>query len=183
MTALLELNGVSKRFSRRVTLGERVAGMLGSPVETREVRAVENVTLAIAKGETLGLVGESGCGKSTLGRVAAGIYTPSEGEARLDGAAIMSTGTNPTSSPRASRPSSRIPSPPRPAHAYRRYAGRRPARSPARHQARSRANTWRNGSAVSVSTPISPTGIRINSRAASASASPSPARWPCSPIC
>ncbi len=94
MRALLELNGVSKRFSRRVTLGERVAGMLGSPVETREVRAVENVTLSIAKGETLGLVGKSGCGKSTLGRVAAGIYTPSEGEARLDGAAIMSTGAH-----------------------------------------------------------------------------------------
>jgi oligopeptide/dipeptide ABC transporter ATP-binding protein len=94
MSTLLELNGISKRFARRITLGERVAGMLGGAVETREVRAVENVTLSIAKGETVGLVGESGCGKSTLGRVAAGIYPPTEGDARLDGAPVMSKGVN-----------------------------------------------------------------------------------------
>jgi ABC-type oligopeptide transport system ATPase subunit len=56
----------------------------------RTVRAVENVDLDIARGETFGLVGESGCGKSTLGRTIKGIYRPAgailfDGEAtRLD---------------------------------------------------------------------------------------------------
>jgi peptide/nickel transport system ATP-binding protein len=44
------------------------------------LKAVDDVSLFIRKGETLGLVGESGCGKSTLGRVAAGIHPPSSGE-------------------------------------------------------------------------------------------------------
>lgn len=42
--------------------------------------AVNNVTLDIYKGETLGVVGESGCGKSTLGRVVMGIYHPTKGK-------------------------------------------------------------------------------------------------------
>ncbi|HPF88253.1 MAG TPA: ATP-binding cassette domain-containing protein [Candidatus Limiplasma sp.] len=46
----------------------------------RMLRAVENVTLEIRRGETLGLVGESGCGKSTLGRTMIGIYRPTKGK-------------------------------------------------------------------------------------------------------
>ena len=45
------------------------------------VRAVEDVSLKIFKGETLGLVGESGCGKSTLGRVLLQLYPPTSGSA------------------------------------------------------------------------------------------------------
>jgi len=43
------------------------------------VQAVDDITVAMKRGEALGLVGESGSGKSTLGRVAAGIYAPDSG--------------------------------------------------------------------------------------------------------
>src|SRR5690606_33953710 len=46
------------------------------------VKAVDDVSFAIRKGETLGLVGESGCGKTTLGRCLLGIYRPTDGAIR-----------------------------------------------------------------------------------------------------
>ncbi|MEO1016613.1 MAG: oligopeptide/dipeptide ABC transporter ATP-binding protein [Pseudomonadota bacterium] len=52
------------------------------------VRAVEEVSLTIERGETLGLVGESGCGKSTLGKALIGLNRPTAGEIRLDGSEI-----------------------------------------------------------------------------------------------
>ena len=54
----------------------------------RTLHAVEDVTLDIHRGETLGLVGESGCGKSTLGRTMMGIYTPTKGKLIYNGEAL-----------------------------------------------------------------------------------------------
>ncbi|MDQ3813278.1 MAG: ABC transporter ATP-binding protein [Armatimonadota bacterium] len=53
------------------------------------VRAVDGVTLQIARGETLGLVGESGCGKSTLGRLILHLIPADSGHIALDGLEVM----------------------------------------------------------------------------------------------
>ncbi|WP_371361966.1 Oligopeptide transport ATP-binding protein OppF [Sporomusa rhizae] len=49
------------------------------------VKAVENVSFQVEKGETLGLVGETGCGKSTIGRTAVGLYSPTAGQVLFNG--------------------------------------------------------------------------------------------------
>jgi oligopeptide transport system ATP-binding protein len=57
------------------------------------VRAVDDVTFHIARGETLGLVGESGCGKSTTGRAILHLYRPTAGEVLLDGQDLTRLGS------------------------------------------------------------------------------------------
>ena len=52
------------------------------------MHAVDNVDLAVAPGEVVGLVGESGCGKSTLGRLAVGLLPLSAGERFWQGASL-----------------------------------------------------------------------------------------------
>ena len=94
--AFVSVERVSKRFAPRLSLGDRIAATLGGRVETRAVQAVSDVSLAIRRGETLGLVGESGCGKSTLGRLVAGILDPSEGHIAIEDAPVRSRGLKST---------------------------------------------------------------------------------------
>ncbi|MCB5175166.1 ABC transporter ATP-binding protein [Microvirga lenta] len=77
---MLELSHLTKRFSTKLDFAERLAKRLGAKVQEYDVHAVDDVSLAIAPGEVVGLVGESGCGKTTLGRMVAGITSPSSGE-------------------------------------------------------------------------------------------------------
>ena len=52
------------------------------------LKAVDGVSFAVAKGETLSLVGESGCGKSTVARLVVGLYRPTSGRVLFDGMEI-----------------------------------------------------------------------------------------------
>ena len=56
--------------------------------ETAKVYAVDGVSFAINRGETLSLVGESGCGKSTVGKAILRLYAVTDGEVWLDGERI-----------------------------------------------------------------------------------------------
>ena len=79
MTApLLEANELSHVYHVR-------SGLLARPTP---LRALNGVSLSVAEGEILGIVGESGCGKSTLARILLGLETPTAGEVLLDGRPI-----------------------------------------------------------------------------------------------
>jgi len=69
--SLLEVKNLSVKFPILGGLFQREIGA---------VHAVSDVTLSVAMGETLGVVGESGCGKTTLGRAIVRLYEPSQGE-------------------------------------------------------------------------------------------------------
>ena len=87
---LLALDAVSKRFVRRLDAAEKIVNLFGGNRREEVVHAVDNVSLQIAEGEVVGLVGESGCGKSTLGRVVAGVHAPSAGRVLWRGRDIES---------------------------------------------------------------------------------------------
>jgi oligopeptide/dipeptide ABC transporter ATP-binding protein len=79
-TPLLEVRDLVKHYdsdsgwwSRLTTRGRRT------------VRAVNGVSLSIAAGETVGLIGESGCGKTTFGRTILRLHEPTSGSVRFDG--------------------------------------------------------------------------------------------------
>ena len=57
--------------------------------KTKPLKAVDDVSFAIRRGETLGLVGESGCGKTTVGRTLLHLYKPTAGEIWFDGKQIV----------------------------------------------------------------------------------------------
>ena len=71
---LIEVTGLKKYFNINV-------GMFKS----KPLKAVDDVSFSIKKGETLGLVGESGCGKTTVGRTILHLYKPTAGEIIFNG--------------------------------------------------------------------------------------------------
>jgi ABC-type glutathione transport system ATPase component len=84
--ALIEVRNVTKVFPPSESLFVGNAGL------TKGVRAVDDVSLDIQSGETLGLVGESGSGKSTLGRLILRLIEPTSGSVRFEGRDLLSAG-------------------------------------------------------------------------------------------
>jgi oligopeptide/dipeptide ABC transporter ATP-binding protein len=74
MSNLLDVRDLKKYFPMKKGMLRRVVG---------HVRAVDGVSFTLAKGETLGLVGESGCGKTTTGRCILRLIEPSGGKVQL----------------------------------------------------------------------------------------------------
>jgi oligopeptide/dipeptide ABC transporter ATP-binding protein len=79
--ALLQIENLYKTFPVKAGLGKTV-----------EAKAVDGVSLTVARGEVLGLVGESGCGKSTLGRLALGLLPPTSGKVSFRGRDLNALG-------------------------------------------------------------------------------------------
>ncbi len=78
---LVEVHNLVKYFPVRAGLLQRVVN---------HVKAVDDVSFFVKKGETLGLVGESGCGKTTVGRTMLRLIEPTSGDVTFDGKDVFS---------------------------------------------------------------------------------------------
>lgn len=78
---LLQVEHLKKYFPIR-------SGLFGRQIG--EVKAVDDISFTVRKGETLGIVGESGCGKSTTGRMLMRLIEPTDGEVIFDGKDVTS---------------------------------------------------------------------------------------------
>jgi oligopeptide/dipeptide ABC transporter ATP-binding protein len=84
---LLEVRGLRTRFALRGSFLDRLRGR-----EVGAVRAVDDVSLTLRRGEVLGVVGESGSGKTTLGRTLLGLVDATEGSIKFEGRDITNIG-------------------------------------------------------------------------------------------
>jgi ABC-type oligopeptide transport system ATPase subunit len=80
-SVLLDVADLSKQFA--ITRGLLINRTIG------QIKAVDNISFSVARGETLGLVGESGSGKSTTARLVMRLLEPSSGCIRFDGTDIL----------------------------------------------------------------------------------------------
>jgi peptide/nickel transport system ATP-binding protein len=80
---LVSVRGLKTHYSLRGSFAQRLAGR-----EAGSVKAVDDVSIELRRGEVLGLVGESGSGKTTLGRTILGLVPATEGSVEFDGREI-----------------------------------------------------------------------------------------------
>lgn len=85
---ILSVKNVVKHFDISGGWLDQLSFKGGAHLEKTTVKAVNNVSFFVKKGETLSVVGESGCGKSTLARVILGLYPPNSGEVFFKGERI-----------------------------------------------------------------------------------------------
>src|SRR6187551_2324487 len=88
MEPLMRLAHVGKDYAKIETRGGRVrlvCDLLRGRGVAHPFRALDDVSLTLRRGESLGIIGENGAGKSTLLKIVAGVIEPTRGDVAIDG--------------------------------------------------------------------------------------------------